>query len=154
MKKKIKTVFLCMILLIPVLAITAAANQPPSAPTIEGPTSGNIGAQMTYGLCSTDPEGDNITICINWGDISGDEYIGPFPSGICAVATHIWLKKGSYTVKAKASDGQAESNWSRLEVTIPRGKSVYNSPILRLFMFFPKILLAIKLISLHLLILY
>jgi len=144
MKIKITTILFCTILIMPVFAITAAANEPPSAPTIDGPTSGNVGEQITYGFCSTDPEGDNITICINWGDGSGDICLGPFESGICATAFHIWLKKDVYTIKAKASDGQAESAWSTLEVTIPRAKAIYYSPLSRLFAHFPKAFLIIR----------
>jgi len=84
-----------------VIAISAAANEPPSAPTIEGPTSGTTGVPIMYGFCSTDPDGDNITICINWDDGSGDICIGPFESGLCATATHAWIKKGTYIIKAK-----------------------------------------------------
>ena len=137
MKTKITTIFFCAMLMFPLLAITAAANEPPSAPTIEGPTSGNIGEQLTYGFCSTDPEGDNITICINWGDGTNEICIGPFESGVCATASHIYIKKGTFTIKAKASDGQAESNWSTLDVKLPRSKIVNNLPIFRLFMHFP-----------------
>ena len=138
------TIIFCILLMLPIFAITAAANQPPSAPTIEGPTSGNVGAQITYGFCSADPDGDNITITINWGDGSGEIYIGPFVSGLCVTASHIWLKKGTYTIKAKASDGQAESNWSSLEITIPRSKFIQNTPVFRLFVHFPNAFLMIR----------
>jgi len=144
MKTKITTIFFCTILITPILAITAAANSPPTNPSIDGPTTGNPGVQLIYGFCSTDVDGDNITICINWGDGTNEVCIGPFTSGICATATHIYLKKGNYIIKAKASDGQAESNWSSLEVNIPRTKGVYNSPLLRLFMHFPKTFLIIR----------
>ncbi len=143
-KMKITTILFCIILMLPILAITAAANQPPSAPTIDGPASGNVGAQLTYGFCSTDPEGDNISICINWGDGTDEICIGPFESGICATASHIWLKKGTYIIKAKASDGQAESNWSSLEVTIPRSKFIQNTPVFRLFAIFPNAFLILR----------
>ena len=122
MKMKKIIVITCVMLILPLLSTLAAANQPPSAPEIEGPTSGNAGTQYTYGFCSTDPDGDNVTICVNWGDGSGDVCFGPFPSGVCATAVHIWLKQGTYTIKAKASDGQLESDWSTLEITMPRGK--------------------------------
>ena len=144
MKIKITTILFCAILIMPVFAISAVANEPPSAPTIDGPINGTIGEQITYGFCSTDPDGDNITICINWGDDTGDICIGPFQSGLCATAFHIWIKKGTYTIKAKASDGQAESSWSTLEVTMPRVKAFYSTPIIRLFMHFPNALLIIK----------
>lgn len=141
---KITTIIFCILLMLPILAITAAANQPPSAPDIEGPASGKVRTQITYGFCSTDPDGDNITISINWGDGTGDEYIGPFASGLCATASHIWLKKGTYTIKAKASDGQADSNWSSLEITIPRSKFIQSTPVFRLFAHFPNAFLIIR----------
>jgi hypothetical protein len=137
MKNKIICILFCIILMIPFISTIAAANQPPTAPDIEGSTSGKAGVQYTYGFCSTDPDGDNITVCINWGDGSGDVYIGPFPSGVCATATHTWFKQGTYLIKAKASDGQAESDWSTLEVTMPRNKIVHTLFILRLFERFP-----------------
>jgi hypothetical protein len=119
MKNKIINILFCLILLIPIISTTAAANQPPTAPTIDGPPNGNAGVQYTYGFCSEDPDGDNVTIIVNWGEGEGDVSYGPFPSGICATATHAWSKKGTYIIKAKASDGQAESAWATLSVTMP-----------------------------------
>ena len=112
MKTKKICILCCLILLIPIISTTAAANQPPTAPTIDGPPSGNSGVQYTYGFCSEDPDGDNVTIIVNWGEGVGDVSYGPFPSGVCGTATHIWSKKGTYIIKAKASDGQAESDWA------------------------------------------
>jgi hypothetical protein len=122
MKKKISILF-CLILLVPIISTTAAANLPPTAPTIDGPPSGNAGVQYTYGFCSTDPDGDNVTIIVNWG-VGSDVNYGPFPSGVCATATHTWSKKGTYILKAKASDGQAESDWATLSVTMPCSYSI------------------------------
>jgi hypothetical protein len=92
---------------------------------IEGSTSGDVDVQYTSGFCSTEPDGDKITICVYWGDGSGDEYIGPFPSGVCATITHSWSRQGIYLIKAKASAGQAENDWSSLEVTMPTIKIVH-----------------------------
>ena len=47
---KITTIIFCILLMLPILAITAAANQPPSAPDIEGPASGKVRTQITYGF--------------------------------------------------------------------------------------------------------
>ncbi len=137
MKTKIICIHFCLILLIPIISTTAAANQPPTAPTIDGPPSGNAGTEYTYGFCSEDPDGDNITIIVNWGEGS-DVTFGPFQSGVCATATHTWSKKGTYTIKAKASDGQAESNWTTLSVTMPYSYSLPFHPFLEvLFERFP-----------------
>ena len=53
--------------------IKATANEPPTTPEIEGPTSGKAGVAHTYGLCSEDPDGDDITFCIDWGDDTPEE---------------------------------------------------------------------------------
>lgn len=42
MKTKITTIFFCAILITTILAITASANEPPTAPSIDGPASGKI----------------------------------------------------------------------------------------------------------------
>jgi hypothetical protein len=144
MKMKKICVISCIVLMLPLISTIAAANQPPSAPDIEGPSSGNAGTQYTYGFCSTDPDGDNITICINWGDGTGDVCIGPFQSGVCATAPHTWLKQGTYTIKAKASDGQVESDWSTLEITMPRGKFFHSLLVSHLLERFPNISIILR----------
>lgn len=105
--------------MMPCFSTIAAANQPPPAPRISGPTSGKAGVLYHYGFCSKDPDGDNVTYCIDWGDGSDIVYIGPFPPNLCGTASHTWSRQGTYIIKAKASDGQAESNWSTLGVTMP-----------------------------------
>ena len=120
-----------MTLMIPALSVTAIGNEPPTKPDIEGPTSGKPGVEYPYRLCSTDPDGDDISYCINWGDGSGEVCIGPFPSGQEATAKHTWSDEGTYTIKAKAKDTYgAESDWATLEVSMPRNKQ-FNSLFLR-----------------------
>jgi len=110
-------------------------NNPPDIPAIDGPAKGKPGTEYTYDICASDPDGDNIYYCINWGDGTAEVCIGPYPSGTCATAKHTWTKKGTYTVKAKARDiYDAESDWGTLSVSIPR---TYNPFILRLLERFP-----------------
>jgi hypothetical protein len=132
MKKKIVCIYLGMILLIPLLSITATANQPPTTPHITGPTTGTAGVEETYGFCSEDPDGDDITYTIDWDDGNVEEF-GPVSHGLCAQVDHTWLEQGTYTIRAKASDGQAESDWGELTVTMPRNRMLHNSFLLRLF---------------------
>jgi hypothetical protein len=113
-----------LIVIIPVLSTMAAANEPPPAPGIKGPTHGEAGVLYSYGFCSKDPDGDNLTYYVNWGDESNWTTIGPLPPNLCGAATHIWSNQGSFIISAKASDGQAESNWSTLEVTMPKDVSL------------------------------
>ena len=107
-------------------------NEPPSAPTINGPTNGKPGVNYNYTFVSTDPEGDDV-----WYHISWDEHIcwlyGPYPSGEEITLSHNWSEKGTYLITCWARDiYNAESNTTTLEVTIPRNKAATNPIWLRL----------------------
>ena len=110
-----------------------AEDQPPTSPTITGQASGKPGTEYTYTFVSTDPDGDNIKYCIDWGDNTGEVCIGPYTSGVEASAKHTWSEKGSYTIKAKARDVYgAESDWATLTVSMPKSKTkVTNTPFLQ-----------------------
>ena len=97
------------------------ANNPPDDPDIDGSTNGKAGTAYTYTFTSTDPDGDDVYYCINWGDDSGEVCIGPYPSGEGAIATHTWTDQGTYIIEAQAKDiYDAESDWVSLEVSMPR----------------------------------
>jgi len=118
-------------LVIPVINATTMLNNPPSTPTIEGSSSGKTGTEYEYELCSSDPDGDDISYCIDWGDGAGEVCKGPFPSGTCVIEKHTWSSDGTYMIKVKAQDIYgAESDWATLEVSMPRNKTYINTPFL------------------------
>jgi len=47
-------------------------------------------------------------------------------------------------IKAKATDGVAESNYSSLEVSLPRTKAIFNTPFVQRLLHFQCFLLIIK----------
>ena len=101
-------------------------NNPPAAPTIDGPLKGKIKTVIQYNFTSTDPDNDDISeYIINWGDGTGNKTIsGPFESGETAKATHTWTTKGDYVISAIAKDTNgAESPIGTLSITIPRVKT-------------------------------
>jgi len=111
------------------VVISSGENQPPSIPIITGPTSGMIKTSYNYTLNSTDPDGDDITYLIDWGD--GDTDIASGESNEEVTLKHTWSSQGNYIIKAKAKDVQgAESDWATLEVSMPKNK-VINRPFLR-----------------------
>jgi hypothetical protein len=134
MKKSIgkKTILkeACVLLTVVILflsVIPVTANNPPETPTINGPTSGKSGTAHPYTFSTTDPDGDDVSYCVNWSDGTGEVCIGPFASGKEVTNTHIWSVEGTYTVKVKARDiYNAESDWATLTVTMPCS---YNKPI-------------------------
>jgi agmatine deiminase len=102
-------------------------NNPPETPMIAGPTEGKIGVEYNYSINNTvDPEGDKIYIYCDWGNGTSDGWLGPYNSSEEIYLSHIWSKKGSYTIKAKIKDEfDSESNWGTLTVTIPKSKMLY-----------------------------
>jgi len=106
--------------------VIAGESQPPTAPEIHGPTNGSIGVEYEWTFVSTDPDGDNITYYVDWGDqCGGAEWHGPYPSGEEIVLTHTYTSKSSYIINAMAVDEHGvESNWTYFEVTIPRNKAI------------------------------
>ena len=126
--KKAIILGICMMLMIPVISATIVLNNPPSTPTIDGPSSGTTGTEYEYQICSTDPDGDDITYCMDWGDGAGERCYGPFPSGTCVTEKHTWSSDGTYTIKVKARDiNQAESDWATLEVKMPKSTPYFNT---------------------------
>jgi outer membrane protein assembly factor BamB len=112
-------------------AFNGVNNEPPTIPTINGPISGKAKQNYNYTIVSTDPEGNNISYYVDWGDGTNTGWIGPYVSGYQLTVNHTWSKQGTYTIKAKAMDNySAESDWGTLSVTMPL---VYEPPHLRLF---------------------
>jgi hypothetical protein len=109
-------------------------NNPPEPPTITGPIKLNPGVEYEYTFSSIDPEGDDVSYYINWGDgdfepwsdfqLSGDDYVD----------SHIWDEEGNLILKAKAKDIHGdESDWSRVSIKIPKSKAMINSPLILRF---------------------
>jgi len=92
----------------------AISNRPPNTPSKpSGPTSGYTGTSYTYSTSATDPDGDQVKYCFDWGDGTTKTWTGFVSSGVSASASHSWSSPGTYYVKAKAQDYYgAESGYS------------------------------------------
>jgi outer membrane protein assembly factor BamB len=113
-------------------ALQLINNQPPGTPTIDGPASGKIGRTYDYTMVSTDPEGNNISYYVDWGDGTTSGWIGPYTSGQEQTVNHTWSKRGTYIIQVKAKDNySAESGWGILQVKMPTS---YNIPFLQFWM--------------------
>lgn len=100
-------------------------NDPPTKPTIDGPTSGlKANQEYTYKFRSTDPDGDQIRYQIKWGDGSSEwtEYVN---SSEWVELSNSWPSKNTnYNIEARAEDIHgAKSDWSTLTVATPKGRS-------------------------------
>jgi hypothetical protein len=88
-------------------------NTAPSAPAVAGPLSGVTNTSYSYNSSSTDPDNDQVKITIDWGDTKTDT--SPMVnSGQNVQLSHQWTAKGTYTVKAQATDARgAVSAWGQ-----------------------------------------
>ena len=117
----------------------------PNPPTITGPSSGKTGEEHTYTFSSADPEGDNISYYVAWGDGTNSGWQGLYPSGTELSLPHTWMFRGTYSLKAKAKDEHGmESDWATLEVSMPKNKPYINTPFLRFLENHPHIFPALK----------
>lgn len=117
---------MCMMMILPTIHALPTLNNPPSIPTIDGPSSGTTGTEYEYQICSSDPDQDDISYCVDWGDGAGEVCLGPYPSGTCITEKQTWSSDGTYTVKVKARDiNGAESDYATLTVSMPKVKQNY-----------------------------
>ncbi len=111
-------------------------NQPPDEPIIDGPSEGKFGTEYTYEITSTDLDDDQIKYRIDWGDNDTEE-TSYYDSGETANVAHTWSRESrqnrrflpladeqQFTIRVKAIDSNgAESDWSTMEVVMPRTPS-------------------------------
>jgi hypothetical protein len=103
-----------------VQTLTAVQDTPPAVPMISGPTKGKIGVSYDYTFTSEDSEDDEIFYYVDWGDGTNSSWVGPFTSNVPVTLSHLFTKKGTYTIQGKARDAfYAESNWGTLQVNMP-----------------------------------
>jgi hypothetical protein len=95
-------------------------NLPPDPPVISGPANGKAKQPYNYTFNATDPNNDDVSYYIDWGDNTTSGWLGPYPSGDALLQSHTWATKGSYTIKAKAKDIYGnESGWGTFTVSMP-----------------------------------
>ena len=113
-----------------------SVNEPPSSPSINGPSSGEAGNVYNYIIMATDPEGDEVSYFVDWGDDNIGGWTRMLPSGEEYNVSHIWEEKDSYIIKVKSKDiYDAESDWATLEVSMPKQKTFNQNPNILIWLF-------------------
>jgi len=114
-------------------------NQPPNAPTIDGPATGKVDEDYNFTFVTTDLDGDKVKYYIDWGDDNSD-VTDLNPSGTQVILNHIWIEKGTYTIKVEAEDEHfSVSSETTLTITITKSKIVSNSLFYSLLVRFPSL---------------
>jgi hypothetical protein len=121
-----------------VYPVIIVENEPPNAPTIDGPGRGSAGTSYEYTFISTDPNEDQVSYYIKWDDGSITDWTAFQASGPPGYSeSHTWDEQGTYTIEVKAKDTYGvESDWAELEVTMPRNKIATNNVFQTLFKHF------------------
>ena len=121
------------------LTVVVTDNTPPFDPKITGPAQIKPLVTYTFTFNATDEFDHDVTFDIDWNDGNGLAGLGPYQSGETVELTHTWAKKGSYRIRAMATDQfGAESNWTYLEVVCPTEyRSSLNTFLQHLFEMFP-----------------
>lgn len=114
-------------------------NNPPNPPTITGTINGKAGTEYEYSLTTTDPDNDAILYYIDWGDGTYEDWFE------AETAKHVWSVEDDYTIKAKAKDTHdAESDWTTLEVSMPKNKPYTKTPLLQFMENHPHLFLILR----------
>jgi hypothetical protein len=109
------------------IATLLTENDPPNQPTITGPTDGEPGIEYEYTIEMTDPEEDDLSVWIDWGDET-QGWLGPYPSGETLNIMHSWDINGVYEVRVKTRDQTLqESEWSET-IVVSVGNLAPNKP--------------------------
>jgi hypothetical protein len=99
------------------------APEKPEKPN--GPHSGSPMNTYEYEFTTSDPDGDQLSYLVDWGDGTDSGWIGQIPSGEVSRISHSWDEEGDYEIKVKAQDSyHLESPWSEsLSITMPKAKN-------------------------------
>jgi serine-type D-Ala-D-Ala carboxypeptidase/endopeptidase len=102
-------------------------NQAPVPPTIVGPATGRVNKNQEFTISMVDPDGDDLFYCVDWGDQTPIEWIGPYQNNTTLQITHRWKNTSQYIVKAKVKDSSGiESDWASIIMNISKTKMYDN----------------------------
>lgn len=94
-------------------------NTIPDTPTITGETHGRVRTLYDYTFATTDPDQDNVSYEIEWGD-NTTQTTDSYQSGEDIIISHIWGLERTYSIRVRATDEHyAKSDWATLDVTMP-----------------------------------
>ena len=108
-------------------------GSPPYTPKIpSGPEEGKINSHYIYSSISSDPDGDRVKYCFDWGD-GTYTWTCYYNSGEIASLSHVWNQEGAYELRIRVKDEHgAQSEWSDpLSVTMPKSKPYLNTLFLQ-----------------------
>jgi peroxiredoxin len=98
-------------------------NNAPNKPTIvaDKAIDGQSNIYYSFSVSSIDPDKDNVSFIIDFGDESVDSSSRFVQSGENYTFNHLWDSSGSFKIKARAFDDKGlSSEWSEISVQIEK----------------------------------
>ena len=85
----------------------------PAKPVLDGPITGVLNVQYTFGVTTTEPDGEDVYYYFDWGDGTNSGWLGPYSPGTQITEQKSWTTIATYTVQARAKDiHDVTSEWS------------------------------------------
>ena len=108
---------------------SALSNQPPYQPSKpSGIDNGFVGFDYDYTFSTTDPDNDDVSYYVDWGDGNTSGWSDFYNSGNSITMPYNWTEQGTYEVRVKSRDIEAEESiWSETLYVIISEE--YNNPI-------------------------
>ena len=95
----------------------AGGNQQ-DLPSISGPSLGQPDVGYTFCFESDDPEEDDLSYYVDWGDGTNSGWTSFYPSGQEVCLDHTWTEEGRYIIKAMCKDIWGHTGWAEHEIRI------------------------------------
>jgi hypothetical protein len=118
MKKIILFITIFIFLIASQLVLGEFINSPPNPPSIDGPTSGQIGVTYAYYFTLTDPDYDDLmfNLEVDFGNNIIAEVCGcdkSWTNGTIVEITYQWSKQSDYNIRARVQGEYGDwSEWS------------------------------------------
>ncbi len=88
-------------------------DTPPPPPRITGPTTGGITIAYNFTFIAIDPDGDDVSYKIDWGDGNSTDWLGPYTTTTPVTIPYAYNLTGTYNITALTQDSdQLQSNRS------------------------------------------
>jgi hypothetical protein len=100
---------------------------------VDGSTSGRPRTLMEFSFLADEPEGNDVSYMVFWGDGSYELWTEFKPSGQEITFSHAWSESKVYTMNVRAKDQyEAKGPQASLKISITKNRAIANPIILQI----------------------
>ena len=132
MKEKVLGIFVCMLIIMPVLSVSATVNESLEIQYLsDWPTHGSVGVEYIFCIdIPQDPEEDGFFVLFDWDNGSDSGWLGPHASGENVCSSHIWYEPGDYEILVEIKNESGVIVWQSDPFIIHIGAPILQIEIL------------------------